>query len=707
MDNRPNGNGNGNGGARPPMNRPVNPKRGGGILFYLVILAVLVIFSTYMYGGQGSSKKGDPKLSDVMGYIDNEEYDVTDVDIKGTTVKLTYKTAGGDEKVLNQKIPYEYVDDLVEKLEIAKQEGKIESYNYTEPFDWSGVINLITMVGMGVLVIIIFTSITRQTKEGNGVFSFGNNRARLTTPNEIKVKFDDVAGSLEEKEELSEIVDFLKTPKKYTKLGAKIPKGVLLFGAPGTGKTLLARAVAGEAGVPFFYISGSDFVEMLVGVGASRVRSLFADAKKAAPSVIFIDEIDAVGRKRGAGLGGGQDEREQTLNQILVEMDGFDVNTNVIVIAATNRVDVLDPALLRPGRFDRRVRVNEPDADEREAILKIHAKGKPLSHDVDLHDVALSTVGFTGADLSNLLNEAALLAARRNIPEITPKEISDATFRVMMGPEKNSKKLSERVKRLTAFHEAGHAVVLRATSDFQKVDRVTIIPAGSAGGFTAYKPIEDIDYYTEKMLLDTIKMSLGGRAAEEIFLGEVSTGASNDLKQCNQIATNMIKRYGLSDKFRNLVFGDDNDEVFVGASFGQVQSYSDATAADIDKEIQRIITECYEETKRILIEKRAIVEGLAARLIESYKVDNPEFEAIYECDGDLARADELLKERREKAKAEAEAEKAAGKTGDAGDKDAADAADAGSSSGDTAGTDVAVAGVQLAEKTENGGGAQS
>jgi cell division protease FtsH len=374
---------------------------------------------------------------------------------------------------------------------------------------------------------------------------------------------------------------------------------------------------------------------MLVGVGASRVRSLFADAKKAAPAVIFIDEIDAVGRKRGAGLGGGQDEREQTLNQILVEMDGFDVNTNVIVIAATNRVDVLDPALLRPGRFDRRIMVNEPDADEREAILKIHAKGKPLADDVDLREVALSTVGFTGADLENLLNEAALMTARHNKKKITMEEITDATFRVQMGPQKNSKKLSDKVKKLTAYHEAGHAVVLRATSEFEKVDRVTIIPVGRAGGFTAYKPIEDTDFYTEKMLLDTIKMSLGGRAAEEIFLGEISTGAASDLQQCNRIAKNMIKRFGLSKKFKNMVFGEDNDEVFLGYSMGQVQSYSDQTAAEIDEEIKNIIDECYEETKKILLEKKAVVEGLASRLIEKLTVDGPDFEKIYMANGNL------------------------------------------------------------------------
>ncbi len=608
---------------------------GGGLFFYVLMIVILIVFSTIMFGGNYGQKE-KTTLSDIMTIIDDEKNEVGLVEIKGTVVNVTYKNEEGLMAEISQDVPYEFVDDLILKLDKAKAQGKIEGYNYSEPFDWSLIVNVVMFGASLVIVVVLFLSITRQSRDGNSVFSFGNNRARVSDPNKDKVKFSDVAGSVEEKEELQEIVDFLKNPKKYQQLGAKIPKGVLLYGAPGTGKTLLARAVAGEAGVKFFYISGSDFVEMLVGVGASRVRSLFADAKKEAPSVVFIDEIDAVGRKRGAGLGGGQDEREQTLNQILVEMDGFDVNSNVIVMAATNRVDVLDPALLRPGRFDRRIMVNMPDADEREAILKIHARKKPLAKDVDLHEVALSTVGFTGADLENLLNEAALMSARHNKKEITMQEITDATFRVQMGPQKNSKKLSEKVKRLTAFHEAGHAVVLRATSEFEKVDRVTIIPAGRAGGFTAYKPIEDTDFYTEKMLLDTIKMALGGRAAEEIFLGEVSTGASSDLQQCNNIAKNMIKRYGLSKKFRNMVFGDENEEVFLGYSMGQVQSYSEQTAAEIDEEIKSIIDSCYAETKRILIEKRNIVEGLAKRLITKLTVDGPDFEKIYLADGDLS-----------------------------------------------------------------------
>ena len=605
---------------------------GGSILFYLIVLAVIIFLGMDVFGQKNSKAK--KSLADVLNYIESDEYDVKSVDVTGTIVSVYYTDENGVESVATQEIPSTYTDDLLNKLVEAKNEGKIEDYTYNSPFDWNAVMSIVSTLIMIAVIVIFFLLFMRQNGDNN-VFSFTQNRAKLTKPGQAKVKFHDVAGCNEEKEELEEMVDFLKNPEKYKKMGAKIPKGVILSGPPGTGKTLLARAVAGEANVPFFHMSGSDFVEMFVGVGASRVRSLFADAKKAAPSVIFIDEIDAVGRKRGSGLGGGHDEREQTLNAILVEMDGFDTNTNVIVMAATNRADVLDPALLRPGRFDRKIVVNPPDVQGREDILKIHAKGKPLNKDVDLHEIALNTAGFTGADLSNLLNEAALLAARRNKNEITPLEVSDATYRVMMGPEKKSKKTSEKADRLTAYHEAGHAIVLRATDDTEKVDRVTIIPVGNAGGFTSHKPIEDIDFYTKTMILNKIKMSLGGRAAEEIFLDDISTGASSDLQYCNQLATGMIKKFGLSDRFKNMVFGNDSDEVFIGGTYGHVQDYSDKTAAAIDEEVQKIINQCYEDTLKILNEKRNVVEGLAKRLLEVKKVDGPEFEEIYLADGDL------------------------------------------------------------------------
>ncbi len=613
-----------------------------GLFFYLILIVVLCVLFASIFGNRNKNEK----IEYVYSYIESEEYDVSDITIRGTSATIEY-TKDDVESSVTVSIPYEGVDEVIEHLELAKQEGKIDSYKYEEPFDWTLISNIVLTIAVIASVILVFAMMTRQGGD-KGVFSFGQNKAKLVSPSKMKVRFKDVAGSAEEKEELSEMVDFLKNPEKYRKMGAKIPKGVILSGAPGTGKTLLAKAVAGEAGVPFFYMSGSDFVEMFVGVGASRVRSLFADAKKAAPALIFIDEIDAVGRKRGSGLGGGHDEREQTLNQILVEMDGFDTNTNVIVMAATNRADVLDSALLRPGRFDRKIVVSEPDLNEREAILKVHAAGKPLSKDVDLKDVAQNTIGFTGADLANLLNEAALIAARRNKKEITPLEVSDATYRVMMGPEKKSKKPSDKSRKLTAYHEAGHAVVLRATSETEKVDRVTIIPAGRAGGFTAYKPIEENDFYTKKMILDKIRMSLGGRAAEEIFLDDISTGASSDLQHANQLATNMIKRFGLSEKFKNMVFGDDSNEVFIGASYGQVQPYSDATAAAIDEEIQKIIDGCYQDALRILTEKRDVVEGLAQRLLEVNKVDNPEFEEIFLNGGDLTAIHQREAEMKEK-----------------------------------------------------------
>lgn len=460
--------------------------------------------------------------------------------------------------------------------------------------------------------------------------SFGKSRARMASEDsKMKVRFSDVAGADEEKAELEEIVDFLKEPRKYVELGARIPKGVLLVGPPGTGKTLLAKAVAGEAGTPFFSISGSDFVEMFVGVGASRVRDLFEQAKKNAPCIVFIDEIDAVGRHRGAGLGGGHDEREQTLNQLLVEMDGFGVNEGVIILAATNRPDILDPALMRPGRFDRQVVVSYPDIRGREEILKVHSKNKPLGNDVDLKDIAKTTPGFTGADLENLLNEAALLAARKNLKEITMTEIKEANYKVMMGPEKKSRVISEKEKKLTAYHEAGHAIAVRLVSTTVKVDRVTIIPSGRAGGFTSYKPDEDRQYTTKSQLIERIIISLGGRAAEEIMLGEISTGAASDLKHANSIARDMITKYGMSDELTNLVFGDENDEVFLGKSYGHLRNYSEEVSAKIDIEIKKIIDDAYARVKQILIDNKDKLEDICRALLDKERLEADEFEEIF------------------------------------------------------------------------------
>lgn len=451
----------------------------------------------------------------------------------------------------------------------------------------------------------------------------------MSTDEKKKVTFDDVAGADEEKEELKEIVEFLKSPKKFVELGARIPKGVLLVGPPGTGKTLLAKAVSGEAGVPFFSISGSDFVEMFVGVGASRVRDLFDQAKKNAPSIVFIDEIDAVGRHRGAGLGGGHDEREQTLNQLLVEMDGFGVNEGVIILAATNRPDILDPALLRPGRFDRRVYVGLPDIKGREEILKVHARGKPLDDDVRLDELAKSTPGFTGADLENLLNEAALLAARKNKKKIGMEEIKEATFKVVVGPEKRSRVMSEKEKRLTAYHEAGHAIAVKVASSTDKVDRISIIPSGRAGGFTAFKPDEDRTYQTKSQLEETIIISLGGRAAEDIVLGEISTGAYSDLKTANTVARNMITKYGMSEKLGNMIFGDEGSEVFIGRDFGHTKYYSEEIAAEIDKEVKRIIDSAYEKTLKILRDNINKLHKIAEVLLEKEKIEGAEFEELF------------------------------------------------------------------------------
>lgn len=606
------------------------PKKMGGAPFYVVLFLLLTIASIFLLN---DSVKKEFALSEALDLIQSEKYKIKEVTLNGASLEFTYTDAGNKNVKVSKEIPTASVDRVFNILMNAKKDGKIESFEYKEPMDLSSILSVATIVIMvAVLGFFLWFSFGRAQGDGKSAMSFGRSKARLHDPSKNKVTFADVAGADEEKEELTEVVDFLKNPKKYSDLGAKIPRGILLFGAPGTGKTLLAKAVAGEAGVPFFSISGSDFVEMFVGVGASRVRDLFDNAKKNAPCIIFIDEIDAVGRHRGAGMGGGHDEREQTLNQLLVEMDGFGPNEGVIVIAATNRMDILDPALLRPGRFDRRVVVMRPDIKGREAILQVHAKGKPIAADVDLKEIAKITPGFTGADLANLLNEAALLAARHKSKEIKYSDISEAVFKVMIGPEKKSRIINDKEKKLTAYHEAGHAVVLRTVSETDKVERVSIIPAGGAGGYTAHKPDEDIYYKTEKQIKDMIMISLGGRASEELVLGEISTGASSDLQNCNALARDMITKYGMSGKLKNLVFGSE-EEVFLGRDFGHVQNYSEKIASVIDDEVQRIITESYDEVIGILKDKMSIMNAVATRLLETEKIDGDEFEAIYTSGG--------------------------------------------------------------------------
>ena len=486
--------------------------------------------------------------------------------------------------------------------------------------------SVVLMVLMGLMLFFMFRRMNQSIgNENNRTLSFGKARVKQVDDEKRKTTFDDVAGADEEKEELTEIVEFLKDPKKFDSLGARIPKGVLLVGPPGTGKTLLARAVAGEAGVPFLSISGSDFVEMYVGVGASRVRDLFDKAKKTAPSIIFIDEIDAVGRHRGAGMGGGHDEREQTLNQLLVEMDGFGANEGVIVIAATNRPDILDPALLRPGRFDRQVTVNYPDQKGRVETLKVHARKKPIGPDVDFESIAHATVGFTGADLENLLNEAALLAARSGKKAITMAEVDEAALKVEVGAEKKSHKMSEKAKKLTAYHEAGHAVSAYYLENVDPVRQISIIPRGMAGGYTLYRPTEDKSYTSKNEMLDNLVSLLGGRVAEEIIIGDISSGASNDIQRATEIARNMITKYGMSEKMGPISFGGDNNEVFLGRDYNHVKNYSEKVAAQIDDEIERLITEAYGRTKAILTEHIDKLHALANALLSQDKVEQQQF----------------------------------------------------------------------------------
>ena len=588
------------------------------ISFY-IILPILIILIMMM--SLGEPQVGVKSFSELVNAI--EEKKVSAIEIGDTTTIVEIEGKKYTVEV-NQFVLLSVVGDEIQQ---QIKEGTLDS-TVPAPETVSWWVSLIPTLLM-ILVIGFFTfSFMKQQTGGHGIGNFGKSKAKSAS--DSKVTFADVAGADEEKKELEEVVEFLKDPKKFIELGARIPKGVLLVGPPGTGKTLLAKAVAGEAGVPFFSISGSDFVEMFVGVGASRVRDLFEQARKNLPAIIFIDEIDAVGRQRGAGLGGGHDEREQTLNQLLVEMDGFGTNEGIIIIAATNRPDILDPALLRPGRFDRQVVVNYPDQKGREAILGVHAKNKPLADDVSLETVSKSTYGFTGADLENLLNEAAILSARRDKKVIEQDEIDEAILKVIMGPEKKTRKHENDNKEKTAYHEAGHAVAAKLLPTQDNVHQVSIIPRGRAGGFTLSLPDTDKSYISKEEMLEDIIMMLAGRAAEKIVFNDINTGASNDLERATQTARKMVMQYGMSEKLGYVTFTAEDHEVFLGRDFSQGRNYSESVAAVIDEEIKRIIDECYAKCEKLLNDNRDKLDNVAKALVEHEKLDANEFECVFE-----------------------------------------------------------------------------
>ncbi len=592
-------------------------------------IAILLVMTALYLFIVGQAPRQEILYSDLVKDIAAEK--IERIEISDSQAKATYKekTSDGRTKTITYDIPSkellyaqtgEYMD--------AQMEGGTLTVVYREESSAYAWLSLLSPFIIIVVVAVLWSVMMKNAGGGAGAMNFGKIKTKMAVSEVKRVTFADVAGVEEEKEELTEIVEFLKNPKKYTELGARIPKGVLLIGPPGTGKTLLAKAVAGEANAPFFSISGSDFVEMFVGVGASRVRDLFEQAKKNQPSIIFIDEIDAVGRHRGAGLGGGHDEREQTLNQLLVEMDGFGVNEGTIVLAATNRADILDPALMRPGRFDRQVYVGYPDSRARLEILKVHAKNKPLGSDVDLSVVARTTYGFTGADLENLLNEAALLAARSGRKEIRAHDLDDAMLKVVMGPEKKSKKVQEKDKRQTAYHEAGHAVAAKCLPTQDKVHQVSIIPRGRAGGFTMSLPDHDKPYISKTEMYEDIVMAMGGRVAEEMVFGEINSGALGDIQHATKTATDMVTKYGMSEKLGSRSFGS-GEEIFIGRDYGHAQDYSEATAAVIDSEVSDVISRAYDECKKILEENRDKLEAVAEALIEKEVLTGEEFEAVY------------------------------------------------------------------------------
>lgn len=605
------------------------PPKNRGAFTYIVITLIIIFVITFSLGNL-SRKPNKVSYDEIMTYFD--EYKVTEYTFDIGTGDLVMKVKGED-KPINYEVPNINLFLSETQSQTNNYRREYNKLNPDEPLkqdyykekNSNFIFTVLPTILLLLMGLSLFFFMMKQAGGGSKYTSFGKASIKNQSQNGKKTTFADVAGAEEEKEELQEIVDFLKNPKKYADIGARIPKGVLLLGPPGTGKTLLARAVSGEAGCPFFPISGSDFVEMFVGVGASRVRDLFEQAKKNSPSIIFIDEIDAVGRHRGAGLGGGHDEREQTLNQLLVEMDGFAANESVIVIAATNRRDILDPALLRPGRFDRQIVVGYPDVKGREDILKVHTRNKPLAPDVNLKTIAQTTVGFTGADLENLVNEASLLAARVNRKAITMKDIEEATIKVIAGPEKKSKVVTEREKKLTAYHEAGHAITTYFCTTQDKVHQVSIIPRGMAGGYTMSLPEHDKSFMSKKEMLDNIITLLGGRVAEKLILDDISTGASNDLERSTAIARNMVTRYGFSDKLGPMVYGTNQSEVFLGRDFNSSHNYSETVAAEIDAEMRDIIEDSYQKATDILNDNMDKLHYLAKYLMKYEKIDGETF----------------------------------------------------------------------------------
>lgn len=609
-----------------------NNNNGKTLLIYLLVSVAIICGLVYMLTSM-STKSSDKKYSEIMEQFDSLNVSQFELDLGSGQLKYKLK---GEDKVYSYTVPNVslFANEVLGGEDAENYRKKYNTENPDDPLQYNLIpisdnsfwLNLIpTLLMLGVMI--FFFVFMMKNAGGGKMSSFGKTNAKMA-PSSKKATFDDVAGADEEKEELKEIVDFLRDNKKYTEIGARIPKGVLLLGPPGTGKTLLARAVAGEAKVPFFSISGSDFVEMFVGVGASRVRDLFEQAKKNAPAIIFIDEIDAVGRQRGAGLGGGHDEREQTLNQLLVEMDGFEDNDSVIVMAATNRRDILDPALLRPGRFDRQILVGYPDVKGREAILKVHTRNKPLAPDVDLETIAKSTVGFTGADLENLVNEASLLAARKNKKAITKDELEEASIKVVAGPEKKSKVITEDEKKLTAYHEGGHALCTYYSKSLDKVHQVSIIPRGQAGGFTMSLPVKDKSYVSKNEMYENIVVLLGGRVAEKLILDDISTGASNDLERATSTARNMVTRYGFSDNLGPVVYGQGDHEVFLGRDYTNTPSYSDNVAAEIDNEIRTLVESAFTDAEKILNEHMDKLHVVAKYLMKYEKVDGATFEKL-------------------------------------------------------------------------------